>query len=646
MMKKYFLFLIGGLCLFSCTQPRWEVLSPGKKIKICLFFNGEKQLMYNVSFEGREVIHSSPLGIALRQDSQNFIRHLIPVEKKFTVINETYTLTTGKKRKCLNHAHELALTFENKQHARATFIFRAYDDGIAFRYQLYNSRKDTVREEISSFVLDSCTEGWMEQYRSDYEVFYPHRRLDTLAMKDAFICPALFRTPSAHWLLASDAAVYGNYAAMHLRHEGKGQMRFSLPNQIQPGSPWYRGTWEEITMKEDTLVEASPCLLTPWRMLIIGNHLSTIVESVLTENLNPPCELHDTSWIKPGVACFPWWSDDLANDKPDRLKQFIDMAAIMHWQYLEFDIGLIGNRGGYAIDQWRKVAYIPEIIRYAKSKGIEVYGWDERKNLDTPEKRADIFGRYKALGVAGIKIDFLNSDKQEANQFREDALRDAARYRLLVSFHGEITPKGLRRRFPHLMTQEGVRGGEYYKFAPDGEIPDPEHNCTLPFTRNVVGPMDYTPVGFSTPRRRTTYCHELALPVIFESGWMCMADAPEEFLRSPAREYLQSLTSVWDDTRFVSGYPGQYIVLARRKGNDWYVAGINAGQQRWAMMNLNFLKKGEYRVRCYHDPSWTSVSEAGKDKVIADSITVNSIYPQYFPMATNGGFVFIVKNSY
>ncbi len=192
----------------------------------------------------------------------------------------------------------------------------------------------------------------------DYERFYTEHLVETM-LKTAYKAPGLFKTPNNQCVLASDAAVFGNYPAMQLAHHGNGKMMFQIPQQLHYASPGYKNTWEEVVMKEDNLVEAQVGLITPWRALIVGDELADIVESNLIENLNPPSNLENTEWIEPGVAVFSWWGNSLANDDPAILKDYIDMAAEMNWEWLEFDIGLLGNQGGYAVNLWRDTDYIP-----------------------------------------------------------------------------------------------------------------------------------------------------------------------------------------------------------------------------------------------------------------------------------------------
>jgi alpha-glucosidase len=626
-----------SLFLSACvtiTEPPdlWEILSPDGKIMAEVKLDRSDSLFYTVYIDGIPVIQPSVLGIALRNSDYQFLNNLTFVSVADSTIRETYTLPVGKKSTYINHAEEKRLTFKNPAGNHITIIFRLYDDGFGFKYMLSNPQQDTILAENSCFNFPEGTFAWVQKYTPDYESFYPKRRLDTMD-RTAYAMPALVETPDNHWALICDAAVFGTYAAAQLHREA-GVLKIHLPDQDHYREVPVPGTWEEIAARERKEIIVPAYAETPWRAMILGRDLKTIVESTLIENLNPACEIEDISWIKPGVTVFPWWGNSEANDSPEILKEYIDMAVEMQWDYLEFDIGLLGNKGGYAINYWREVDYIPEVVNYAKEKGIGVYGWDERKFLDTPEKRDDIFGKYKNWGIKGIKMDFINSDKQEAMQFREDATRHAAKYELLVSYHGEITPRGARRTFPNLMTQEGVRGAEYYKFAPDDGIPTPAHNCTLPFTRNVVGPMDYTPTSFSTPRKRTTYVHELALPLVFESGWICMADKPEEFLNSPAKDLLQNLHPSWDEIHFIDGYPGKFCCLARRKGDDWYVAGINADVERSIMVDFGFLDDGNYTSKSYLEK---------KGDLIIGHPDISKKTKGHFTMESNGGMVIWIK---
>jgi alpha-glucosidase len=419
------------------------------------------------------------------------------------------------------------------------------------------------------------------------------------------------------WMLITEASVY-DQPATHLRKTGKGnELAVELPEDHYT-----------VTSKWES----------PWRTFILGDKLATIVESVTTENLNPSSLTSDMSWIEPGPAVFPWWGNYMANSYIDTLKRYVDLASEMHWKWIEFDVSLVGSPLRTS-KLWETTPWLAEFTSYAKSKGINVYGWDEINVLKTREGRDHVFGRYQDLGIRGIKMDYIDSDKQYAMCFRRDAMSDALKRKMMVSFHGETMPHGQRRTFPNVMTLEGVRGAEYYTFRVKG--PSPEHNCTLPFTRNVVGPMDYTPVTFTIrPEnpRKTTYAHELALAVIFESGWMVMADRPDAYLKSPAKEILKNLETAWDETRFIEGYPGEYVCLARRKGKKWFIAGINAGKERRVEIPLNFISKEDHHIKIYEDKPGEEMTN-----LLIRNETVSPGKTLIVNMMPNGGFTTLIE---
>ncbi|KPL14374.1 MAG: hypothetical protein AMS26_10970, partial [Bacteroides sp. SM23_62] len=590
-----------------------------------------KSPVYSVFFNGETVVHPSRLGIALADERYIFLKDLDFEQVSDEVVHDEYTAVAGKKKHCSYRANERTIAFRNASGNLMELIFRVSDHGVAFRYKLNNPLAAKVASETSEFHLPGKSLAWIQRYRhmgNDYEMVYTKRLLDTMNLP-AYYLPGLFETPEKIWVFISDASVSGDYAACQLSHKGSGKLAIRFPDQTYDWEEGGHHPWFKIVYEESPEIHAPANLLTPWRVLIISNDLGDIAESNLIEDLSVPSKISDQSWIEPGVAVFPWWGNSLANDEPDIMKDYVDLAAEMNWEFVEFDIGLIGNNGGYAADYWRNIDYIPEVIDYAASKGIKVYGWDERRYLDTREERDDIFSQYREWGIAGIKMDFINSDKQAAMKWYEEATSHAAEYQLLVSFHGAITPRGLRRTYPNIMTYEGVRGAEYYKWP--GNDPTPEHNCTLPYTRNVSGPMDYTPTGFSTPRRTTTYAHEMALPFVFESGWICMADKPEEFRKSPAKDLFQNLHAAWDDIRFIDGYPGQYCCLARRKGDEWFLAAINAGTGRQVEIPFNFLNEQNYRAKLYNDD--------GEDGLQIKELNISNTSIVKFDLVKNGGFV-------
>jgi alpha-glucosidase len=603
----------------SCTADRWRVDSPNGVNSLSLGLDGAGALSYTIRSHGVTVVLPSPLGVSLGKDTAGFHQGLSLLAVTSRQVDTAYRLPTGKRSTYTDRFREKTFIFKNPEGGELSLICRAYDDGVAFRYALTKKEPVTITGERTRFVLPAKTDTWMMNFVGSYENFYPERLLDTITHKDLSY-PALMHVDDKVWLLLTEASVY-DQPATHLVKTGIDALEVALPQPAYTVDSAWRS---------------------PWRTFILGDSLGTLVESTLVENLNPPSRISDMGWIEPGVAVFPWWGNYLANSYIDTLKQYVDLAATMGWKWIEFDVALVGSPWRTS-RQWETTPWLKDFTDYAASKGVNVYGWDEIKTLDTHEKRAFVFGKYRQLGIKGIKIDYMNSDEAYAVRFRDSALMDAAHDHLLVSFHGETAPRGMRRKWPNLMTEEAVRGAEYYTFK-DAEPPGPVHNCTLPFTRNVIGSMDYTPVTFTIrPEnpRITTYAHELALPVIFESGWTCMADRPEAYLHSPARKMLSRIRTTWDDIHFIAGYPGKFVCLARRAGHDWYLAAINAGTAWKVKVPLDFVRRGRYTVTLYEDDP-----DDPLHKLKITQSTVSSGDTLTVQLAKNGGFSTILENAY
>jgi alpha-glucosidase len=614
MLKRIAYFALAMATGVSCTN-KLTVESPDKHNRISLELNEKGSLFYSIQSHGISAVDLSLMGMDISDPAFDFNSGLRFLRSEKSTINETYTLPTGKTSTYINKASTTDFFFENRHNKLLKVTCRAYNDGVAFRYTVESPGEITVRRENTRFSFPLKTKSWMMDYRPDYENFYPERLLDTVGIRPLSF-PALLEINDKLWVLLTEACIY-DQPATHMQKTGTGnELGIELPEaQYSVAAKWE----------------------SPWRTFIMGTELATIVESVMVENLNPPSAISDMSWIKPGVAVFPWWGNFMANSYIDTLKMYVDLAAEMNWEWIEFDVSLVGSPFR-TTKLWETTDWLPEFTAYAKSKGIKVYGWDEISILKTPEGREHVFGKYLELGIEGIKIDYIDSDKQYAMCFRRDAMQDAAQKGLVVSFHGETVPHGQRRTYPNVVTLEGVRGAEYYLFSVS---PSPEHNCTLPFTRNLVGPMDYTPVTFtirSENPRKTSYAHELALSVIVESGWLVMADRPKAYLSSPAKEFLKQLGSTWDETRFIEGYPGDYICLARRKADKWFIAGINAGKERTVHIPLNFIGAGKYDIDIYEDDP---VEKMTNLRIRKETITsANSLS---VTMLVNGGFCTLIE---
>ncbi|MGC9004077.1 MAG: glycoside hydrolase family 97 catalytic domain-containing protein [bacterium] len=541
-----------------------EVKSPDGRITCKVNIDKEGKLTYRVDKEGEVLIKESPLGIFT--SVADFTQDLCLLSFSRRAINEKYPMIGRKKKVYENNCNELMIKL-GKKLSILYLIVRAYNDGIAYRYLIPGDGPLTISFEKSAFKIPESAIGWAHPFTPNYEAFYPKRSYEELIAGN-FGMPVLLNIKD-NWLLISEASVYGNYCGSHIegdRENGLLKVVFA-PDQ------------------KNAVVSKLP-FYSPWRAVIIGS-LADIVESTLIENLNPECEIADTSWIKPGRSAWSWWSGDSTEDYETQVK-YVDFAHKMGWEYYLCDAG------------W-KAEWLPKLVEYAERKGVGIFVWYHYKEVETDDDIHSKFSWLAKIGVKGVKVDFFDSDCQERIQMYDKVAKVALQYKLMVVYHGATKPSGERRRWPHLLTREGVLGAEYYKWS---EGPTAEHNCTLPFTRNAVGPMDYTPVTFSNNKNQTTYAHQLALAVVFESNIQHLADKPEAYEGiGKALEFLKECPAVWDDTKLLEGYPGRYVTLARKHGDKWFIGSICGGAiSREAVINLGFLDENkDYIAYIYKD---------------------------------------------
>jgi alpha-glucosidase len=573
--------------LASC-QPNpssWKLESPHQQIRAVIDMQGpedSERLYYTIQIydEGsfKDVMDPSALGIE-REDGR-FVENLelISVEEK-QGIKEDYTLVSGKKLHCSTTYNALQLNFKNREKQKVSLVFRAFDNGVAFQYHFPGKSENNVRVvgELTGFDFK---EGnfWAHPYDTltkwnpAYETFYRGPvKVGTTAPwnKNGWAFPILVESEN-RWMMVSEAGFDGSYGASHLHADcDQGLYRIKFAEQGEA-----EGYFENTS-------HAPLPWSTPWRFIAIGKTPREIVENTLPTDLSDPSAVEDISWIKPGRASWSWWSDSDSPQDYDRILPFIDLASEMGWEYSLVDANWNVMKNGN----------VEQLVEYANKKNVGLLLWynsggkhnvveeEPRDLMDDPKARRREFERISKLGIKGIKVDFFQSDKQEIIGQYVDILKDAAEFHLLVNFHGCTLPKGWRRTWPNLLTMESVRGGECYRF--DRRFPEmaPPHITILPYTRNSVGPCDYTTGGFSdnTYPHLTTYGFELALPVVIESGIMHHMDTPEQTLGLPsyAVNFLKEIPVTWDDTRYIAGYPGRDVVVARKKGDRWYIGGIN-----------------------------------------------------------------------
>ncbi|MBK7132006.1 MAG: glycoside hydrolase family 97 catalytic domain-containing protein [Bacteroidales bacterium] len=379
---------------------------------------------------------------------------------------------------------------------------------------------------------------------------------------------------------------------------------------------------------------------------MIGETPGTLIESEIIQNLNDPCAIKDPSWIKPGMSAWDhWWSGEVKMEMPV-IKQYIDLASSMGWPYMLVDWQWYGkfNTPEADITKWAPQIDLPEIIKYAASKNVKIIVWLYSSDVNRNGAFKKAFPVYHEWGIAGIKIDFMDRDDQYMVNWYHDIIKCAAENQLLVDFHGAYKPDGIIRTWPNMITREGVMGNEYYKFS---DKMSPEHNVKLAFTRMLAGQMDYTPGAFLNVTREqwkqqvpalvwNTRAAELSKFVIYESPLTVVCDHPDNILDQPGADFLKVVPTVWDDIKFLGGYPGDYVAIAKRSGDKWFVGVMNNSVGKTVEINLSFLPAGSYSAETWTD---TKKSDAEPKDLKKDTKTIKSGEILKVTMAKNGGFV-------
>jgi hypothetical protein len=589
--------LLAALALAQTGALAATVLSPDGHLAMQFNLNAGAAT-YQIERDGQPVLQPSRLGLV--RDDGDFAHNLQSLgESKVETVRDRYEILTAKRR--VNHytARRQVFHLRNAGGKALDIIFQVSNDGVAYRYFFpeTNAEIHEVTAEASSFHFPAGTRAWlqpMQQAKTGfhesnpaYEEFYqkeiPVGTPSTLHA--GWVYPALFHTGDT-WLLASESAPGRNYCATHLSDQSPdGEYTVSLadPRETrdrQPANPHSPSPW-----------------LTPWRLIVVGG-LDTIAESMLEIDLAEPAKF--SSAVEPGKSSWSWplLGDD--NTKYDVQKQFIDYAAQMHWRYCLVD-ALWDQKIGYD-----KMA---ELIRYADTKKVKVLLWynsagdwngvpfTPRDKMVTHASRLAEFDKLKAMGAAGLKIDFFGGDGQPMLNYYQDILEDARPYGFAMNFHGATLPRGWQRTYPNLMTMEAIKGMEYITFDQVNADEEPAHASMLPFTRNAFDSMDFTPMALDRVndriQRRTTSAFELALSVLFVSGIQHYAEIPAGMAKAPAfvQDFLKRVPSVWDDTKFLAGWPGKYVVLARQGDGKWFIAGINGeNAPRTLTLDLNGLR--------------------------------------------------------
>jgi alpha-glucosidase len=590
-------------CLIAATSTRaraqYSVRSPGGNITLSVRHSRDG-LAFTVASGRTVLVERGALGIAT--DRGDFSSGLQFLRQARAVVNETYQLPVGKRSTYVNHANELDLAFR-KGEQDFHVVLRAYDDGIAFRYTLPGSGDVEISGETTTFPLTGTNvRYWGQAHPNNYGY---ETQLGPITAERISMPVLAELADRNHFVLVAQAASYGTYIIPNFKRQGN-TLAVSFP------------------MDQKEPVKTTLPFASPWRFMIISpGSVGKIVESVMVENLNPPTEpaLRGAAWIRPGRASW----DFIAGDGK-KLGTWIDFDAEMGWEWHVTDAG------------WQnRTPHMLETTAYAKAHNVAIMAWGKVANRDFLYKhdRAEAWmANLEQLGIRGAKIDFFDQqdstgaatndfeDTQQRLQLRDFLSETAAKHELMVEYHGAAVPSGERRRWPQLASAEAVSGLER-------RVQNLQHDLTIPYVRNVMGPVSYTP--FHLQRSIGSVAYQLGQTVIYEAGIQIFAERYDRILSFSGVDFLRALPSAWDDTKYLDGVPSSHAIFARRKGDAWFVGGITR-DARTASVPLTFLKDGTtYEAEIYRDG-------AGKTDLVKEKKSVKRGDLLSVPMLAAGGF--------
>jgi alpha-glucosidase len=573
-----------SLTLFSAAlcASAVELKSPNGKIGVSVEKTGS-ELIYSVDGYGAPVIERSPMLIEL--DGVNLTAKARLGEPKYLSERATYR-TRRVHSVATNNCNGLAIPCSSND---GVFVLelRAFDDGVAFRYRVAASDKPQTPDENTVFTLPVGSTVWHHGLGGHYEDVHKKSAVADIAKGEWIAPPMTFRLPNGGGYASITEANLVNYSGMALRCDGDRKFPIGL-GQKHPISYPFRLRYSNDVDRVSIPAKISGEIVSPWRVILISRDLNGLVNSDIVYNLSDPPDpklFADTSWIKPGRAVWKYL-DGGANTFED-MKRFSDWAGELGFEYNVLE----GFWSRWSDDQ------LKELVDYSRKRGVGLWLWRHSKELRTPEAREEFFTRLQKVGAVGAKIDFFDHEHKEIIDLYRELLEAAARHHIMVNFHGANKPTGEARTFPNELTREAVRGMESSRLKERAL-----HDVTLPFTRFLAGPADYTPVHFGARRADTTAAHQIATAVIFSGPLLTYAAHPTNLLNSPALPLIKSIPAIWDETRVLEPSAiGEIAVYARRLGSKWFLAVLNGPAEKKIRVPLAFLPNGTHQSMEFRD---------------------------------------------
>ena len=608
-MKRLFLIAAALTAATTTSAREYTVTSPNGKIEVKV--STQPELRWSLSRAGERLLEPSRIGLTLAGEAPLGVAPAVRSVRTSAID----TRSTAEVPTKFRELHELLIAFRGDWAVR----LRVYDNGAAYRFETARRGETVVEDETAEFNFASDNDTyWTRERNPDFishcEAFFERKRLSELERSVYAYLPVYFATPGGTRMVVTETDLEDFPCMFLFGGEGR-RLRAEFPpvvleSRLKEGSDRN----EEFLRKADYIAVTEGTRTYPWRVVTVDEDDRALLENYLPYQLASKAVEGDASWVRPGKISWDWWNglnvygvDFEAGVNTATYKYFIDFAARYGLEYILLDEGW--SVSTLNIREPRKEVDLKEIVRYGNEKGVGVILW----TLWNPMKKdlTGILDTYRDWGVKGIKIDFMQRSDQEMVNFYEQIARAAYDRGLLVDFHGSFKPAGLQRKYPNVLSFEGVYGMENDKCSKDIT---PAHDCVLPFTRMVAGPMDYTPgatrnatradfaISWDNPMSQGTRAHQAALYVVFESPLQMLCDSPSHYLREAEfTAFIAAVPTVWDETVGLAASVGEYAAVARRSGEKWYIGAITDWTARTLEAPLKFLGGGRYRMTVFAD---------------------------------------------
>ncbi len=606
-MKQQLLTLITLIALnFSTSAQEISLKSPDNSITINV--KTTDKIYYNLLVDNKEVMWFSPVSMSTNQGQLGVNPSLISQSTK--TVDEIIKTTWGIRSEVKNNYNELTLSFKGGY----SLIFRAFNDGVAYRFQT-NLKGELIvyNEEVSYRFLENLNmmNHEVSSFFSSSEELYTHKKISDIRTSTLISLPSLIKARNVY-LSVLESDLY-NYPGMYLSKKVE-----TFRNNLDAKFPAYPAKTEEkdysikVNERANFIAKTVGTRSFPWRVMAISRNDRDLADSDLVYKLARPQQFN-SDWVKPGKVSWDWWNalnlsgvDFKTGMNTKTYEYFIDFASKNGIEYITLDEGWSDP---FDIFLPTSDIDVEHLVKYAKERNVKIILWAVWHTIDRQYKEA--FPLFEKWGIAGVKVDFIERDDQIAVEFYERLTKAAAEHHLLVDYHGCSKPTGLHRTYPNLVNYEAVRGNEYNKIAKEET---PQHNVDIAFTRMMAGPLDYTPgamnnsvegsfqQNFESPMSHGTRCHQLAMYVVYFAPLQMLCDAPTAYEQYPdILNYLSKVPTTWDETTVLDAKLGEYIVIARKKGNDWYIGGLTNWTEREVELDLSKIISGNYKAQLFTD---------------------------------------------